>query len=95
MSHVEITHEVLRGLAEMFLAKFDEGSSGTDDTDPEPRTWNDLRDVPDGVTAVEDREGYIAIRMQRTAPHGWKWVQGLSLSQEHLTKFAPYTEVQV
>lgn len=60
----------------------------------EPRTWQNLRDVPDDVRLVTDREGDKIVRAKNTRC-GWRWTHfgGTGLTQSDLTAYAPYAEV--
>lgn len=61
----------------------------------EPRTWNDLRDVPDDVQKVNDITGSMYRRF-KPGPRGWEvhasgtmWSRGMD---DDLSEYAPFTE---
>lgn len=58
----------------------------------EPRTWDNLRDVPDDVHRVTGCEGESAVRCP-SAPNGWRWAESdVFVSDYGMVGCAPYTE---
>ncbi len=58
----------------------------------EPRTWDNLRKVPDDVQRVTNRGGDLIVR-DSSAGHGWGYPTGVHLFGFQLVDGAPYTEV--
>ena len=60
-----------------------------------PRTWDDLRDVPDKVRWVRDKDGDEIVRDAKR-PYGWKWLHlgtSVGATEQCMTDYAPYTEI--